>query len=123
MIWVLAIAVGLWWLGHWLRAPFAARWLMIAILYVAVLSAYLVLGQSNAWLVALGGSLVEWLLLGGAIVLVLIYRRVLAILRTRARQRAPQKSGGLFSPGEVERTRSEERRVGKECRSRWSPYH
>ena len=25
-------------------------------------------------------------------------------------------------PGE-ERSRSEERRVGKECRSRWSPYH
>ena len=38
-----------------------------------------------------------------------------------------------FSPGEneiktgdhviVETARSEERRVGKECRSRWSPYH
>ena len=25
--------------------------------------------------------------------------------------------------GELECTRSEERRVGKECRSRWSPYH
>ena len=24
---------------------------------------------------------------------------------------------------EVEGVRSEERRVGKECRSRWSPYH
>ena len=24
---------------------------------------------------------------------------------------------------ELELTRSEERRVGKECRSRWSPYH
>ena len=24
---------------------------------------------------------------------------------------------------ETARTRSEERRVGKECRSRWSPYH
>ena len=23
----------------------------------------------------------------------------------------------------IERCRSEERRVGKECRSRWSPYH
>ena len=23
----------------------------------------------------------------------------------------------------IERKRSEERRVGKECRSRWSPYH
>ena len=25
--------------------------------------------------------------------------------------------------GEIGRSRSEERRVGKECRSRWSPYH
>ena len=25
--------------------------------------------------------------------------------------------------GDVSLTRSEERRVGKECRSRWSPYH
>ena len=24
---------------------------------------------------------------------------------------------------EISRNRSEERRVGKECRSRWSPYH
>ena len=30
---------------------------------------------------------------------------------------------GLPIPDEVERIRSEERRVGKECRSRWSPYH
>ena len=29
-------------------------------------------------------------------------------------------SGGFI---EVLLTRSEERRVGKECRSRWSPYH
>ena len=28
----------------------------------------------------------------------------------------------LFNDGEI-LTRSEERRVGKECRSRWSPYH
>src|SRR3712207_3038392 len=27
------------------------------------------------------------------------------------------------NPIEMEGTRSEERRVGKECRSRWSPYH
>src|SRR5256885_15636359 len=29
--------------------------------------------------------------------------------------------GILFEPAQLER--SEERRVGKECRSRWSPYH
>ena len=30
---------------------------------------------------------------------------------------------GLSKPKEATSTRSEERRVGKECRSRWSPYH
>ena len=30
---------------------------------------------------------------------------------------------GLFDPSVLATTRSEERRVGKECRSRWSPYH
>ena len=29
----------------------------------------------------------------------------------------------VIGPGLVELERSEERRVGKECRSRWSPYH
>ena len=29
----------------------------------------------------------------------------------------------MFGPGKAQNTRSEERRVGKECRSRWSPYH
>ena len=28
-----------------------------------------------------------------------------------------------ISSCDLERLRSEERRVGKECRSRWSPYH
>ena len=30
---------------------------------------------------------------------------------------------GELAPGERLMERSEERRVGKECRSRWSPYH
>ena len=30
---------------------------------------------------------------------------------------------GIQGVGEVYAARSEERRVGKECRSRWSPYH
>src|SRR2546430_17685245 len=29
----------------------------------------------------------------------------------------------VIDPGRRKRSRSEERRVGKECRSRWSPYH
>ena len=36
------------------------------------------------------------------------------------------KAGGRLDPDRLSRKtlgRSEERRVGKECRSRWSPYH
>ena len=33
-------------------------------------------------------------------------------------------NGGVFRATEdLQKERSEERRVGKECRSRWSPYH
>ena len=30
---------------------------------------------------------------------------------------------GEYTPMQIKQARSEERRVGKECRSRWSPYH
>src|SRR2546425_8163450 len=33
------------------------------------------------------------------------------------------KKGGIIIPDTAKEKRSEERRVGKECRSRWSPYH
>src|SRR2546429_4756891 len=35
----------------------------------------------------------------------------------------PGRAGELRHDGQRQRARSEERRVGKECRSRWSPYH
>ena len=35
----------------------------------------------------------------------------------------PENLAALADPGWLARSRSEERRVGKECRSRWSPYH
>ena len=35
----------------------------------------------------------------------------------------PEVATKFNAAGEVTRWRSEERRVGKECRSRWSPYH
>ena len=31
--------------------------------------------------------------------------------------------GKIMTVVELQHVRSEERRVGKECRSRWSPYH
>ena len=36
---------------------------------------------------------------------------------------SPQEAAKKMLPADPVTTRSEERRVGKECRSRWSPYH
>src|SRR5258708_2445156 len=48
-------------------------------------------------------------------------------LRPRTRSTPPAATGRLDQPISTRwapaGTRSEERRVGKECRSRWSPYH
>ena len=38
-------------------------------------------------------------------------------------KREPLFGEKLLKIGRIITTRSEERRVGKECRSRWSPYH
>src|SRR2546427_995259 len=54
--------------------------------------------------------------------------RVEAELAAAGEQRAPQRGHrgralGVVRAAEAAAQRSEERRVGKECRSRWSPYH
>ncbi len=43
-------------------------------------------------------------------------------LNSELAHKANEKSASLKEQAQ-EATRSEERRVGKECRSRWSPYH
>ena len=40
------------------------------------------------------------------------------------KRRSQNNTNGAFGkPRKKRKVRSEERRVGKECRSRWSPYH
>src|SRR2546430_15588506 len=45
------------------------------------------------------------------------------LVRAVAVRARPPSAPLRYEPGPAEPTRSEERRVGKECRSRWSPYH
>src|SRR5258708_28506769 len=50
-------------------------------------------------------------------------RHVLTRARGISLCRAVRADVDALDAGESENCRSEERRVGKECRSRWSPYH
>src|SRR3989449_9146119 len=54
-------------------------------------------------------------------------REVFEVLDRQPRELLKREFDRVFDTGEIQEveveTRSEERRVGKECRSRWSPYH
>lgn len=104
MIWFLIFAAGLWGLGHLQKAPVSARLLMIAILYVGILLATLILPQSNGLRVALGGSFGEWALLGAGAIIVWGY----SVFLRAARQKAERKDADVkpvpFDKTELERT-------------------
>lgn len=107
MLLVLAMAAMLWGIGAAMGAPTRARLMMIGMLYVGVLILQLLLPEGHALRMATGESPALWLLIGGFVVLTLIYRRGLGALRRRAEAReaaaAPPKAAGTFSEVELNR--------------------
>ncbi|MDP2064234.1 MAG: molybdopterin-synthase adenylyltransferase MoeB [Phaeovulum sp.] len=99
---VLLLAIALVAFGLVLR--FSARRIggLLAGLWLAVVLAHLVLAPGNPLLARIGGSLAGWLVLGGAVALVLGYRAALLWLKARARP-APAPAAGGFSATELER--------------------
>ncbi len=105
MLWFLILAVGLWALGHLAGLPAGLRWGMIGLLYLAILLALLLLPQGNPLSAGLGGSLAEWLVVGGLVGLIWAYRMGLVHLRRRARTPEPAATPGqgTFSETELDR--------------------
>lgn len=109
MLLVFALAAMLWGIGSMMGAPRDARILMIGLLYVGVLILQVLLPFGHPLREATGGSPALWLLIGGFVVLVLIYRQGLNWLQARARAteaaNAPPsaKPTGTFSETELNR--------------------
>lgn len=109
MLFVLLMAAALWGVGHLMKAPIQARLYMLGLLYVAVLTALLVLPDEHSLRATLGGSLGEWLLLGVVLAMAVAYRAVLVRLRGRAealeatREADETPPQGPFSSAEIER--------------------
>lgn len=104
MVWVLVIAAGLWGLGSALNAPRNARWLMLGLLYVAVLALLVLFPEGHPVQQSLGGSMGEWLALGVLAAAVFGYSQVLGRLRKRAKlSNPPEAPKGTFAAGEIER--------------------
>lgn len=102
MILVLAFAAGLWGLGWLMKAPVRARGTMVGCLLAGVILANLVLPEGHPVRVATGGSAQVWVVLIGAVALVVAYRAVLLRLKARAHP-APAAPQGPFTPAEVDR--------------------
>ncbi len=100
---ILIMAAALWGIGAAMKAPHRARWLMIGVLYLAVLFVQIALPQGHALRIATGGSLAAWLSFGGMVGVVLLYRKGLAHLRARAMPATTPEKTGTFSTGELDR--------------------
>ncbi|CUX80318.1 MAG: sulfur carrier protein adenylyltransferase ThiF [Roseibaca calidilacus] len=93
---VLFLMAGLWVLGWAMKTPKRARFIMIGLVYVVVVIAQLVLPETTPIRVATGGDVRPWLVLGGAVGLVVLYVWGLKRLRRLApepAQSAPPQTG------------------------------
>ena len=88
MLLVLAMAGGLWGIGMVMGAPKMARWSMIGLLYVAVVGVQVAFPSEHQLVIATGGSLAMWLMIGGAVAVVFIYSSMLQKLRQKAEVKA-----------------------------------
>jgi len=105
---VLALALALWGLGALMKASYAARWAMIAMLYLGVLAVHVVMPAGHPLRMTIGGTREGWLALGVIVALIAGYRVVLGALRRGARRRArppaePPAAPGAFRPAELDR--------------------
>jgi len=85
MAFVLVFAALLWALGIFLKMPISARFLMIAILYLAVLAVQVAFPMGHPLREATGGSAGEWLVLGSLGLVIWGYSRGLSRLRIHMR--------------------------------------
>lgn len=103
---VFVMAGVLWGIGAMMGTPRRMRWTMIAILWVGVVVIHLTLPASAQLRLATGETAAPWLLLGGFVALILVYRAMLARLRRRVDDDPSDMTvgqDGPFSTTELER--------------------
>ncbi len=104
MIMVGTMAITLWVIGWAMKAPYAVRWNMMAILLVGVMMIHVILPDGHPLRMATGGDARLWAIFFGFGILIWVYRKFLGSLRARVKaQEAPTVQSDRFSPTELER--------------------
>lgn len=95
---VLALMATVWAFGAALNVARTKRWVLIGIIYVAVLLVQLTLAQDTPLRVAMGGSIGPWLVLGAGFVLMIAYHAALGRLRRKAQKRSAEMTNNTPAP-------------------------
>lgn len=106
MILVFAMAAALWGMGVAMKKPRRDRWIIIGVLYCAVLALHVLLPDGHPLRMATGESPAFWLIFGGFAAIVFGYRIVLKRLRGRVIAQEEQivpTQKGPFSDTELNR--------------------
>ncbi len=103
MLPVLIVAAAMWFGGRILGVPRGMRLTLLGVLFAALIGIHLVFPDGHPLRVATGESAVLWLLIAGAVALVLVYRFGLISLRARAQGTAEPARVGSFSDTELNR--------------------
>ena len=101
----LTLAVALWALGYFMCTPRNARWIMILLLYLAVLAVKIVFPDDHPLQLATGGSKEEWFLIGALGLGIWGYSLGLRRLRgmTRPENKPKEPAPGETASVEIER--------------------
>ena len=104
MLLVLVMAAALWGVGAAMGTPKSLRWGMIGFLWLGVVILHLLLPEGHSLRMATGESAALWLMLGGAVSLVLAYRAGLRRLRAKAQKiETETPAPGSFTDTQLER--------------------
>jgi molybdopterin/thiamine biosynthesis adenylyltransferase len=105
MLVFLTLAAALWGLGHLLKTPRSARWIMILLLYLAILAVQIIFPEGHPLPASLGGSRGEWFMLGVLGLAVWGYSQGLKRLRraVRPENKPPEPTKSAQSATEIER--------------------
>lgn len=104
MIMVGTMAAALWGIGILMKAPYQARWTMLAILLIAVMMVQIALPDGHPLRQATGGDARLWGIFIAFGVMVWGYRKFLQTLEARVAMNAkPEEKTGAFSETELDR--------------------
>ncbi|MGH1464311.1 MAG: HesA/MoeB/ThiF family protein [Cognatishimia sp.] len=103
MLAVFLAAAVIWGLGAVMKTPKMQRYVMLFILYIAVLGVQFAFPDGHELRRLLGGSLRGWLIFGGIVALVLGYMQILRRMKNRVKAPVENQQVGPFSDTELNR--------------------